>query len=101
MRRPRLGAITGGLSGPAIRPVAVRMVWEVTRAVPLPVIGVGGIATASDALEFMIAGASAVAIATALITDPTAVASICAGLEEYARRHGLAAVADVVGTLQP
>ena len=98
-RRPRLGAITGGLSGPAIRPVAVRMVWEVSRAVPLPVIGAGGIATASDALEFMIAGASAVAIATAVISDATAAESICAGLEDYARRHGLRAIADVVGTL--
>ena len=99
-RRPRVGAVTGGLSGPAIRPVAVRMVWEVARAVRLPVIGIGGIATASDALEFMIAGASAVAIATALINDATAVESICAGLEDYARRHGLRAIADVVGTLR-
>jgi dihydroorotate dehydrogenase (NAD+) catalytic subunit len=99
-RRPRLGAITGGLSGPAIRPVAVRMVWEVSRAVPLPVIGAGGIATASDALEFMIAGATAVAIATAVISDSTAVESICAGLEDYARRHGLRTIADVVDTLR-
>jgi dihydroorotate dehydrogenase (NAD+) catalytic subunit len=98
-RRPRLGAATGGLSGPAIRPVAVRMVWEVARAVPLPIIGAGGIATAADALEFMIAGASAVAVATALINDPTAAESICAGLEDYARRHGLRAIGDVVGTL--
>lgn len=98
-RRPRLGAITGGLSGPAIRPVAVRMVWEVARAVPLPIIGAGGITTASDALEFMIAGARAVAVATAVIHDPSAPASICAGMQEYVRRHHLSGIGDVVGTL--
>jgi len=98
-RRPRVGAITGGLSGPAIRPVAVRMVWEVSRAVPLPVVGAGGIATAAHALEFLIAGASAVAIATAVISQPTAAESICSGLREYAQRHRLRAIADIVGTM--
>jgi dihydroorotate dehydrogenase (NAD+) catalytic subunit len=98
-RRPRLGAITGGLSGPAIRPVAVRMVWEVHRAVSLPIVGAGGIATASDALEFMIAGATAVAVATAVISDATAAETICAGLQDYVQRHGVRALSDVVGTL--
>lgn len=99
-RRPRLGAITGGLSGPAIRPVAVRMVWELTRTVRLPVVGVGGIASAADALEFMIAGASAVAVATAVIADATVAESICAGMREYLARHGLRSITEVVGTLR-
>lgn len=99
-RRPRLGAITGGLSGPAIRPVAVRMVWELTRAVRLPVVGVGGIASAADALEFMIAGASAVAVATAVIADATVAESICAGLRDYLHRHRLRTITEIVGTLR-
>lgn len=99
-RRPRLGAVTGGLSGPAIRPVAVRMVWEVSRAVPLPIIGAGGIGTAADALEFLIAGAQAVAVASAVIDRPTTVDEICAGLQDYLRRHNLRGIGEVVGTLR-
>jgi len=99
-RRPRLGAVTGGLSGPAIRPVAVRMVWEVSRAVPLPIIGAGGIGAAADALEFIIAGAQAVAVASAVIDRPTAVEEICAGLQDYLRRHSLRGIGELVGTLQ-
>jgi len=98
-RRPRLGAITGGLSGPAIRPVAVRMVWEVARAVPLPIIGAGGVASASDALEFMIAGARAVAIAAAVIDRPTVAEDVVAGLAEYLHRHQLESLTQLVGTL--
>ena len=98
-RRPRLGAVTGGLSGGAIKPIAVRMVWEVSRGVPLPIIGVGGIATASDALEFLIAGATAVGVATAVIDNATVAETICAGLQEYVQRHGVRAISDVVGTL--
>lgn len=98
-RRPRLGAVTGGLSGPAIRPVAVRMVWEVAQAVPLPIIGAGGIASASDALEFIIAGARAVAIGAAVIDRPTVAEEVVAGLEDYLRRHRLSSVTELVGTL--
>jgi dihydroorotate dehydrogenase (NAD+) catalytic subunit len=98
-RRPRLGAITGGLSGPAIRPVAVRMVYEVARAVPLPIIGAGGVAAAADALEFFIAGARAVAIAAAAIDRPTVAEEVTAGLVDYLQRHGCASVAELVGTL--
>ncbi len=99
-RRPRLGAITGGLSGPAIRPIAVRMVWEVSRAVSLPIIGAGGIRSASDALEFIIAGAGAVAVASAVIDHPTAVEEICTGLQDYLRRHALRGIGELVGTLR-
>ncbi|HXF81557.1 MAG TPA: dihydroorotate dehydrogenase [bacterium] len=98
-RRPRLGAVTGGLSGPAIRPVAVRMVYEVARAVPLPIIGVGGVAAAADALEFIIAGARAVAIAAAAIDRPTVAEEVTAGIADYLRRHGYASVTALVGTL--
>ncbi|HEU5171676.1 MAG TPA: dihydroorotate dehydrogenase [Gemmatimonadales bacterium] len=98
-RRPRLGAVTGGLSGPAIRPIAVRMVWEVAQAVPLPIIGMGGIGSAADALEFIIAGARAVAIAAAVIDNPTVAEEVVAGLEDYLRRHHIASIAEVAGTL--
>lgn len=98
-RRPRLGGITGGLSGPAIRPIAVRMVWEVVRAVPLPIIGVGGVASASDALEFMIAGARAVAIGAAVIDRPTVAEDVVAGLADYLQRHQLESLSRIVGTL--
>jgi dihydroorotate dehydrogenase (NAD+) catalytic subunit len=98
-RRPRLGGITGGLSGPAIRPVAVRMVWEVARTVPLPIIGAGGVASAADALEFIIAGARAVAIAAAVIDRPTVAEDVVAGLGDYLRRHRLESLSQIVGTL--
>ena len=98
-RRPRLGAVTGGLSGPAIRPVAVRMVWEVARAVDLPIIGAGGVGSAADALEFIIAGARAVAVASAVIDRSTPVEDICDGLQDYLRRHRVRSIDDLVGTL--
>lgn len=82
-RRPRLANITGGLSGPAIRPVAVRMVWQVANAIKLPIIGIGGIMTADDALEFIIAGATAVQVGTANFVNPTATMDIIDGLEKY------------------
>jgi dihydroorotate dehydrogenase (NAD+) catalytic subunit len=99
-RRPRLGAVTGGLSGPAIRPVAVRMVWEVARAVPLPIIGAGGVARAADALEFIIAGASAVAVGAAVIDRATVAEEITSGLLDYLRRHGLSSLRPLVGSLE-
>ncbi|HET6900113.1 MAG TPA: dihydroorotate dehydrogenase [Vicinamibacteria bacterium] len=99
-RRPRLAFGTGGLSGPAIRPVAVRMAWQAARAVKVPVIGIGGIASASDALEFLIAGCRAVQIGTANFVDPGVYDRVRAGLEDYLRRHGLDDVNRVVGTLR-
>jgi dihydroorotate dehydrogenase (NAD+) catalytic subunit len=99
-RRPRLGYGTGGLSGPAIRPVAVRMAWQVARAVRIPVIGIGGITCASDALEFLVAGCRAVQIGTANFVDPGVYARILTDLEAYLRRHGHEDVNAVVGTLE-
>jgi dihydroorotate dehydrogenase (NAD+) catalytic subunit len=99
-RRPRLAFGTGGLSGPAIRPVAVRMAWQAARAVKIPVIGIGGIASASDVLEFLIAGCRAVQIGTANFVDPGVWDRVRAGLEEYLVRHGLDDVNRVVGTLR-
>jgi dihydroorotate dehydrogenase (NAD+) catalytic subunit len=99
-RRPRLSNVVGGLSGPAIRPIAVRMVWECHQAVRLPIIGMGGIANISDALEFIIAGASAVQVGTANFVDPFIWGKLIAGLDDYMTRHHVARVADLVGTLQ-
>jgi len=99
-RRPRLAFGTGGLSGPAIRPIAVRMAWQAARAVSIPVIGIGGISTAQDALEFLIAGCRAVQVGTANFVDPGVYARILAGLQEYLGRHGLDGVDAVVGTLR-
>ncbi len=99
-RRPRLGFGTGGLSGPAIRPVAVRMAWQAARAVRIPVIGIGGIASAEDALEFLIAGCHAVQIGTANFVDPGIYERVLAGLRAYLERHGAQDVRSVVGTLE-
>ncbi len=99
-RRPKLGFGTGGLSGPAIRPVAVRMAWQAARAVRIPVIGIGGIASAADALEFLIAGCRAVQIGTANFVDPGIYERVLAELAAYLERHGVADVSDVVGTLE-
>jgi dihydroorotate dehydrogenase (NAD+) catalytic subunit len=99
-RRPRLANVTGGLSGPAIKPIAVRCVFQAARAVRLPLIGVGGIATAEDALEFMIAGASAVQVGTANFYDPGASMKIIDGLAEYCRRHGLENIRGLVGSVE-
>jgi len=98
-RRPKLASVTGGLSGPAIRPVAVRMVWEVSQAVELPLIGMGGILTAEDALEFLIAGASAVAVGTANFVDPLAPISILEGIERYLTAQKVHDVKALVGSL--
>ena len=99
-RRPKLSNVMGGLSGPAIRPIAVRMVWECHEAVKLPIIGMGGIATIGDALEFIIAGASAVQVGTANFVDPFIWGKLIKGLDDYMTRHGIARVGDLVGTLQ-
>jgi dihydroorotate dehydrogenase (NAD+) catalytic subunit len=98
-RRPRLSNIVGGLSGPAIRPIAVRMVYECRRAVKIPIIGMGGIATARDALEFIIAGASAVQIGTANFVDPFIWSKVLGGITEYMTRHDVVYLQDLVGTI--
>lgn len=99
-RKPKLARIVGGLSGPAIKPVALRMVWQVAGAVSIPVIGMGGIMDATDAAEFLLAGATAVAVGTANFVDPTATVRVVDGLTEYCRRHGVRRVADLVGALE-
>ncbi|MGC2301137.1 MAG: dihydroorotate dehydrogenase [Acidobacteriaceae bacterium] len=98
-RRPRLWNITGGLSGPAIKPIAVRMVWEASRAVTIPVIGLGGITTPEDAVEFLLAGATAVQVGTASYADPRATERIAQGLEQWCARHHVARVAELTGAL--
>ena len=98
-RRPRLSNIVGGLSGPAIRPIAVRMVYECRQAVRVPIVGMGGIATAGDVLEFLIAGATAVQIGTANFVDPLLWQPILDGLADYMTRHGIARLSDLTGTL--
>jgi dihydroorotate dehydrogenase (NAD+) catalytic subunit len=95
--RPRLGNVTGGLSGPAIRPIAVLAVYEVARAVSIPIVGQGGIETVTDALEFFLAGATAVSIGTANFTDPRIPERIAAELQAYLRQRGLTAIDDIVG----
>ena len=99
-RRPRLGAGFGGLSGPAIKPIALRMVYEAAQAVKIPVIGMGGIATGSDAAEFLIAGASAVQVGTANFWDPRAPARIARELDQFLEQENAANAADLVGTLK-
>jgi dihydroorotate dehydrogenase (NAD+) catalytic subunit len=98
-RRPKLSNVLGGLSGPAIRPIAIRMVWECRNAVKLPILGMGGIASAEDALEFIIAGASAVQIGTANFVDPFIWSKVIAGIDDYLTRHRIARVGDLVGTM--
>jgi dihydroorotate dehydrogenase (NAD+) catalytic subunit len=98
-RRPKLSNVVGGLSGPAIRPIAVRMVYECRRAVRIPVIGMGGIASAEDALEFIIAGATAVQVGTTNFVDPFIWSKLLNGLRDYMTRHSIARIADVVGTV--
>jgi dihydroorotate dehydrogenase (NAD+) catalytic subunit len=98
-RRPKISNVVGGLSGPAIRPIAVRMVWECRQTVKIPILGMGGIADARDALEFLIAGANAVQIGTANFVDPFIWGKVLDGIADYMERHGVARVADLVGSL--
>ena len=99
-RRPKIAMTTAGLSGPAIRPIAVRMVWQVARAVKVPVIGMGGIASAEDALEFLIAGASAVAVGTSNFVDPTTPVKLVDGIAAFLAQQRIASVRDLIGSLQ-
>jgi dihydroorotate dehydrogenase (NAD+) catalytic subunit len=98
-RRPKLTNIVGGLSGPAIRPIAVRMVYECHQSVKIPILGMGGIASARDALEFLIAGATAVQVGTANFSDPFIWGTLLDGIGDYLQRHSVARVADLVGTV--
>jgi len=100
-KRPILGTGSGGLSGPAIRPIAVQMTYQVAQAVSIPIIGAGGVTNANDALEFLMAGASAVQVGTATFADPTAPLSVIEGLAAYVREHGLASIRDIVGAALP
>jgi dihydroorotate dehydrogenase (NAD+) catalytic subunit len=99
-RRPLLSNVLGGLSGPAIRPIALRMVWQVSRAVSIPICGMGGISSAEDAVKFLLCGASAVQVGTANYLDPSIAGEIADGVAAYAARHGFARVGDLVGALE-
>jgi dihydroorotate dehydrogenase (NAD+) catalytic subunit len=99
-RRPLLSTVTGGLSGPAIKPIALRMVWQVAKAVKIPVVAMGGIMNTADALEFLIAGASAVQVGTAIFKDPFIPLQIINGIDEYLERHMMSSVRELVGCLQ-
>lgn len=99
-RKPVLANVVGGLSGPAVHPVAVKLVWEVAQAVKIPVIGMGGIMSAKEAIEFIIAGATAVAVGTANFTDPMTSLNVIDGIEEYLRKHGILSVRELVGSIE-
>ncbi len=99
-RRPRIANMTGGLSGPAIKPIAVRMVYEASKAVRIPILGMGGVSSAEDAVEFMLAGATAVQVGTANYADPRATENIANGLEKWCSQHNVAKVADLTGAMQ-
>ena len=99
-RRSRLSIGTGGLSGPAVKPVAVRMVWQVAKAVKIPVIGLGGIMNAADAIEFMMAGATAIEIGTANFIDPAVTIKVRNGINEWLDRHGCSSVQEIIGTVE-
>ena len=98
-RRPILSTITGGLSGPAVKPVALRMVWQTAQVVNIPIIGMGGIATATDAIEFLLAGATAIEVGTYNFVDPTATIQIVEGIENYMLRHSFSNITELIGTL--
>ena len=98
-RKPILSTITGGLSGPAVKPIALRMVWQTAKAIKIPVIGLGGICSATDAIEFLLAGASAVQIGTANFIDPSISGKVIDGIGEYLACHGFSSVRDIIGIL--
>lgn len=98
-RRPHLSTVTGGLSGPAVRPVAVRMVWQVAKAVSIPVVGLGGIMNGRDALEFILAGATAIEVGTANFVDPQTTVKIIDYMTDYCQRHGVEKITDLIGAI--
>ena len=99
-RKPQLARVVGGLSGPAVKPVALRMVWECSRAVEVPILGMGGIASGTDAVEFLLAGASAVAVGTANFMDPASTVKVIDGIADYCERHGVRDVRELIGALE-
>jgi len=99
-RKPVLSTITGGMSGAAVKPIALRMVWQVANAVKIPVIGLGGIMNWKDAVEFLLAGATAIQIGTANFIDPAVTVKVAAGIDDYLNRHGYASVRDIIGALE-
>ena len=99
-RKPILSTITGGLSGPAVKQIALRMVWQVAQAVKIPVVGLGGIMNAADAIEFMLAGATAIQIGTANFIDPTVSVKVVDGINDYLDRHGYESVSEIIGALE-
>jgi dihydroorotate dehydrogenase (NAD+) catalytic subunit len=99
-RKPILSTVTGGLSGPAVKPVALRMVWQVANAVKVPIVGMGGIMNATDAIEFLLAGATAVQLGTANFIDPEITVKVVEGIEEYMNRHNISDIHDIIGGLQ-
>lgn len=99
-RKPKLARVVGGLSGPAIKPIALRMVWQVARAVSVPVVGMGGVTSAEDAVEFLLAGASAIAVGTANFTDPSVTTKVIDGLEQWCLDHEVASISELVGGLE-
>lgn len=99
-RKPVLSTITGGLSGPCVKPIALRMVWQVAKAVNIPVVGLGGIMNATDAIEFFLAGASAIEIGTANFIDPSVTMKVVDGIEDYLKRHKLESLNQIIGQLE-
>ena len=99
-RKPLISTITGGLSGACVKPIALRMVWQVAKAVKIPVVGLGGIMNATDAIEFFLAGASAIEIGTANFIDPTVTIKVIDGINDYLDRHGFKSIRDIVGALE-
>lgn len=99
-RKPILSVVTGGLSGPCVKPVALRMVWQVAKAVKIPVVGLGGIMNATDAIEFFLAGASAIEIGTANFVDPAVTVKVAQGINDYLDRHGFKSLKEIIGALE-
>ena len=99
-RRPILSTVTGGMSGAAVKPIALRMVWQVAKAVNIPVVGLGGIMNWKDAVEFLLAGATAIQIGTANFIDPAITVKVAEGINDYLNRHGYSSVRDIIGALE-
>ena len=98
-RKPVLSTVTGGLSGPCVKPVALRMVWQVAKVMKIPVVGLGGISCANDAIEFLLAGASAIQIGTANFIDPTITIKVIDGINDYLDQNGFKSVKEIIGLI--
>jgi dihydroorotate dehydrogenase (NAD+) catalytic subunit len=99
-RKPVLSTVTGGLSGPCVKPIALRMVWQVSKAVNIPIVGLGGIMNATDAIEFFLAGATAIEIGTANFIDPSVTMKVVDGIEEYLKKHNYESIKQIIGKLE-